>query len=66
MLKTTSLNMHTSEVMQHDKLRKFSADERHSIDGPESEVLFLEKATAESKQCRFHHASLKTKLNPEL
>lgn len=53
-------------LLRHDKLSEFTGDERCWIDGPEGEVLYSEKVMAEAKQCRFHYASLKTKLNPEL
>lgn len=43
-------------------MSEFSADERCWIDGPEGEVIYLEKVMAEAKQCRFYYASLnKTK-----
>jgi len=53
-------------LLQHDKPSEVSVDERCWIDRPEGEVLYLGKVMAESKQCRFHYVSLKTKLNPEL
>lgn len=49
-------------LLQHYRMSEFSADERCWIDGPEGEVIYLEKVMAEAKQCRFYYASLnKTK-----